>query len=144
MKKPGSVVEFSHKRDDELWRAYRRAIAESGVVTADRLYTLTAASPTTRFWVSERRASEVMGAMLRGVSIENMSQTKKEMFAEIFRRFSDYRHKFPASSIYEATFAAVNSPAPKFYLTPNSVKIILYQIRRKRREARNTLNTAAI
>ena len=135
MKKKGSVAEFGHKRNEELWLAYRRAIAESGVVTTDRLYVMTASTPTSRFWVSERRASEVMGAMLRGRSITDMSATRREMFSEIFRRFSEYRRRFPAASIYEATFAVVNSPAPKFYLTPNSVKILLYQIRRQRKQA---------
>ena len=130
MKKVGSVAEFGQQRNDELWLAYRRAIASSGVVSTEILYEMTAESPTSRFWVSERRASEVIGAMLRGISISFMSPLRQQMFSEIFRRFLVYREKFPKSTIYEATFHAVNSPAPKFYLTPKTVKILLYKIRK--------------
>ncbi|MDE6026805.1 MAG: hypothetical protein K2G23_01880 [Muribaculaceae bacterium] len=133
MKKIGSVSEFGSLRDQELWLAYRRAIASTGVVSSDILYELTASSPASRFWVSERRASEVMGAMIRGISISFMSPTRQEMYRELFRRFIDYRAQNPQSSIYEATFNAVNSPAPKFYLTPKSVKVILYKYRAGRK-----------
>ncbi|MDE6296579.1 MAG: hypothetical protein K2L89_01925 [Muribaculaceae bacterium] len=130
MKKIGSVAEFGLQRNEELWLAYRRAIASSGVVSTDILYEMTAESPTSRFWVSERRASEVIGAMLRGISISFMTPLRQQMFKEIFSRFLSYREKFPKSTIYEATFNAVNSPAPKFYLTPKTVKILLYKIRK--------------
>ena len=132
MRKIGAVSEYGSKRDAELWQAYRRAIANSGVVSSETLYEMTASSPASRFWVSERRASEVMGAIIRGISISCMSPTRQEMFREIFSRFIRYRSKFPDSTIYEATFHAVNTPAPKFYLTPKTVKIILCRYRRQK------------
>lgn len=131
MKKIGSVSDFGSQRDQELWQAFRRAIANSGVVSSEVLFEMAALSPASRFWVSERRASEVMGAMIRGISISYMSPMRREMYQEIFRRFIEYRSRRPRASIYEATFAAVNSPAPKFYLTPKSVKIIIYNFRKK-------------
>lgn len=138
MKKLGSVTDFGPHRNQELWCAYRRALAASGVISPRELYILTATSPTSRFWVSERRAAEVMGAILRGMSLNKMSPTRHEMYTEIFTRFKEYRAKHPGASIYEATFAAVNSPAPKFYLTPGSVRILIYDIRRKRKaDSRN-------
>ncbi len=132
MKKIGSVSEFGPARDEELWRAYRSAIANSGVVTMDELYSMAAASPSSRFWVSERRASEVMGMILRGISLCFMTPMRQEMFREIFNRFIAYRRKHPDSSIYEATFHAVNSPAPKFYLTSKSAKVIICRFRRNK------------
>lgn len=132
MRKIGAISEFGSKRDAELWQAYRRAIATSGVVSTEMLYEMTAASPTSRFWVSERRAAEVMGAIIRGISLNHMSPTRQEMFREIFNRFLQYRSKVPKSTIYEATFHAVNTPAPKFYLTPKTVKIILCRYRREK------------
>ena len=133
MKKIGSVAEFGPQRDQELWLAFRRALgAASDVVTIDKLCAIAAESPSSRFWVSERRASEVIGAMLRGISISFMSPTRREMFREIFRRFIAYRERHPLSSIYEATFAAVNSPSPKFYITPKTAKIIIYRYKKER------------
>ena len=132
MKKKGAVYEFGSKRDAELWQAFRRAIAASGVVSTDMLYEMAAHSPTSRFWVSERRASEVMGMIIRGISISYMSRLRQEMFREIFNRFIDYRSHHPESTIYEATFHAVNTPAPKFYLTPKTVKVILCRFRRNK------------
>lgn len=132
MKKVGSVCEFGSRRDEELMRAFRRAISMTGVVSTEILYEMAAESPTSRFWVSERRAAEVMGAIIRGISLSFMTPLRQEMFREIFNRFIEYRRQHPRSTIYEATFQAVNSEAPKFYLTPKSVKVILSRYRRKK------------
>lgn len=133
MKKKGSVAEFGCRRDDELLDAYKKALSGTGIVAPNVIYELTADSPSSRFWVSERRAAEVLSAMAKGRSIAGMTPMKREMFADLFIIFSEYRRNFPEASIYEAAFHAVNSPAPRFYLTPKTVRIMIFKIRRERR-----------
>jgi len=133
MKKIGSVAEFGHMRDAELLSAFRRAVAGSRVAATSEYYRLAVATPASRFWVSERRASEVIGQMLRGRSIAGMTPMRQKMYRELYRRAVAYRASHPGATIYEATFEAVNSPAPEFYLTPLSAKIILCRHRARLR-----------
>ena len=135
MKKIGSVAEFGHKRDSELLKAFRRAVVESETTDTDEFYRLAAASPSTRFWVSERRASEVIGQMLKGRSIEKMTPMRQKMYRELYRRALLYIEEHPGCTIYDAAFAAVNTPAPEFYLTPLSCRVILSRARRRSRPA---------
>lgn len=86
-------------------------------------------SPSSRFWVSEERAAIVMSRLFKGKSISHMRPNKKEMFLEIFRRVSDLRQSYPEKSLFELTSIVVNSPAPKFYLTPRSVGEFIYRIK---------------
>lgn len=90
-----------------------------------------AAQPCTRFWVSEERAILVMKQMMRGESIETMNPKKQEMYREIYGRVCRIMEREPGYSLIDATCEAVNSPAPEFYLTAKSAKVIIYQIRRR-------------
>ncbi len=133
MKKKGSVSEFGTHRDQELQMAYDAALRNSHHLPGDDIYRCAADTPTSRFWVSERRASEVLAKMEKGESIGNMRPERQEMYKELFRRFSELRSQKPRPSIYEAAYRAVNSPAPGFYLTPSSVKVMIYNIAKKLR-----------
>ncbi len=85
--------------------------------------------PSTRFWVSEERASIVISYMLKGRSIDKMRPNKREMFYEIFRRFQKLQKERPDETVYNLVFDIVGAPAPKFYLTPKSAKVIISRIK---------------
>ncbi|MDE6717459.1 MAG: hypothetical protein K2J70_04620, partial [Muribaculaceae bacterium] len=70
----------------------------------------------------------------KGMSVKGMSEMRREMFETLFKIFSRYRTRFPKATVEEAAFHAVNSPAPKFFLTPKSVKVILCRFIRERRQ----------
>lgn len=126
MKKIGSVCEFINDRNRELVSAYFESIRRLKSTEEQCCFRAAASSPASRFWVSERRATEVINKMMRGESIAKMSGTKRKMFVELFRRVREYIDTHPGSSVPDATFAAVNSPAPEFYLTPGSARVIIY------------------
>ena len=129
MKNHGSYFEYEHQRNRELIKAFREEMAMAKFIRRDEVLAKTVNHPTSRFWVSEHRAAIVMANMLRGDDLANMRPHKREMFHEIFRRFLKLKSKHPDFSIYRLASLAVNQPAPKFYLTPGSAKVIICKIR---------------
>lgn len=132
MKKIGSVAEFGKQRNEELLAAFRKAMGDPKLRTLDDIFMAAASSPASRFWVSERRAGEVISHLMKGGSIERMLPKRREMYEEILRRTLAYMKKHPRASVTDAVFEAVNSPAPEFYLTYKSTRVILYRSRHNR------------
>ena len=135
MKKPcGSNFEYERDRNNDLMRAYREQLdimyhAEEPICLPT-LYRRVAEMPSKRFWVSEKRAAIVVSKMQRGDNLKTMRQMSREMFGEIYRRFVQLKKKCPHLKDDDIITIVCNQPAPKFYLTPQSVKVIICKIKR--------------
>ena len=129
MKPFGSSVAFTHQRNADLMRVFRRRLHEAALIRMPEIFRLVADSPSSRFWVSEERAAIVISSLEAGRPFPCMTASKREMFAEIHRRYKILRPSYPALSLLEVVSIIVNQPAPKFYLTPRSVGEFIYRIR---------------
>lgn len=129
MKYFGSILEFTRQRNDDIMRVYREKLASATVIVMPVIFQLVADSPAARFWVSEERASIVISAMESGRSLPTMRPNKREMFDEIYRRYTLLRQQHPTKTTYELVSTVVNQPAPKFYLTPRTVGEFVYRIK---------------
>lgn len=129
MKYFGSILDFTHQRNEDLMRVFRLKILEADFIVMTDIFEQVANSPASRFWVSEERAAIVMSDMFKGKCIDRMRPNKREMFEEIFKRVSALRKENPEKSLFELTSIVVNSPAPKFYLTPRSAGELIYRIK---------------
>lgn len=130
MKNFGCTFEYEKERNEDLMRAYHEDISKCKYIHLKDVWRRISCMPSSRFWVSEERAAIVVGKMMRGDNIAGMRPLKREMFAEIFRRVQLIQKEHTDYSIYKCTFFAVNSPAPKFYMTPLSIRVTIYKIRR--------------
>ena len=90
-----------------------------------------AESPSTRFWVSEERAAIVIARVIKGDTLSYMRPLRREMFMEIYRRVLDIKSVRQELSLRACCAKAVCTPAPKFYMTPLSVRQTIYKIKRK-------------
>lgn len=129
MKKLGSKSDFIPQRNKELLDAFKQELYQLGSISNDRIFSRAAHRTASRFWVSEQRAAVVVSKMMKGDNLQSMNRKKREMYFEIFRRVMDLRKKNPKTTIYDAVFEVVNSPAPEFYLTDKSARVLIYQIR---------------
>jgi len=139
MKKRGSTSDFTGQRDRELYTAFLEELSTSRDIPLRDIFARAAARPASRFWVSERRAADVIGAMLRGANpdtVEKMYPRRREMYGEILRRVRAKMEADPALCMTHAVDATVCEPAPSFYLTDESARCIIYRIRRRVRAAR--------
>lgn len=129
MKAFGSSVEFTRQRNADLMRVFRQKLAEADVIRMPDIFRQVAESPSSRFWVSEERAAIVIASIQAGRKLPAMTLNKREMFDEIYRRFSILRALYPQRSIIDLASEIVHQPAPKFYFTPRSVGEFIYRIR---------------
>lgn len=140
MKHRGSLMEYSQERSDDLMRAYDEYISACEYIRMPDVYAYIVNMPSSRFWVSGIRAALVVSAMMRGEPVlDGMWPTKREMYEEIFRRVAEMSKANPQLNISELCARVVCQPAPKFYLTPGSAKVMVCKARKewmKRKAAR--------
>lgn len=134
MKYKGSTFEYRDERNADLLDAYKREMASNSNISLTEIAERIANSPSRRFWVSEERATIVISAMLKGDKLSSMNPTKREMFLEIYRRYCVYRKQHPTLTKREITFHICNEEAPKWYLTPKSVIVLLHKVRKEARK----------
>lgn len=130
MKHKGSLMEYSQERLDDLMRAYDEYISSCDFVRMPDVYSNIVNRPSRRFWVSDIRAALVVSAMMRQeADLESMWPLKREMYEEIYRRVIALREECPHLTTSELCARVVAGPAPKFYLTPGSAKMMVCKAR---------------
>ena len=138
MRLKGSIFLFQDCRDRDLMRAFRKQLS---ICSKDDKLTdiliATVNSPSERFWVTEKRAFDIIVKIRNGDNLDWMKQeNKKEMFFEINNRVSIEMQKHPRISLKSAVENVIIQTAPKFYLTPKSAKVIIHKIKKKWRKKR--------
>ena len=97
MRLKGSIFLFQDCRDRDLMRAFRKqlSICSKDDKLPDILIA-TVNSPSERFWVTEKRAFDIIVKIRNGDNLDWMKQeNKKEMFFEINNRVSIEMQKHP-------------------------------------------------
>jgi hypothetical protein len=72
-------------------------------------------SPAKKFYVSEEQATKTISDMLKGKDVISRP-AKKEMYAEIMRRYNKMRAENQTLKTFDIVSIIVNQPAPKFYI----------------------------
>lgn len=132
MKHKGALMEYSQERSDDLMRVYDEYIASCVHISMPDVYNTIVNMPSRRFWVSDIRAALVISSMMRGeANLGKMCPSKREMYEEIHRRVVAMREVYPEKTTAELCALVVVQPAPKFYLTPGSAKILVCKARKE-------------
>lgn len=131
MKYKGSTIDFIPQRNAEIMAVYRSLIASTKHIDRQQIFAQVASSPCSRFWVSEERAYQVMLAITKGRPVlYTMMPTKRDLFIELHHRVYNMRKENPDTTLYDIVWDAVNSPAPRFYMTPKTVEEIINRMKR--------------
>ena len=137
MKHKGSSSEISAECAKQLMKSYKRAVKDAfenstDVLRSNTLIQKAINTPTERFYVSDIRAYQVVAAVRRGqLSLDSMTPQRREMYEEIISRTNEEEKKHPHKPLCEIVAEVVELPAPKFYLTLGSAKVILHKERRR-------------
>lgn len=132
MKIKGSNFLYENERNEDLMRCFIEKASKVPVLVISEIFDDVVNSPSSRFWVTERRAAVVISNMMRGRDVLSaMKPQRREMYKEIYKRVVDVINTGTRKSLYEIVCDVVSSPAPKFYLTPDSAKIIYYRYKPK-------------
>lgn len=137
MRKINAVAEFDAERRRFLLRSFRETLSRQSVIDMNSAFRTAAAAPPPRFWVSETRAAAIVGRMLAGKNpLEGMHPERREMYREIFARFMRLRAERRDASIAELTAEIVNGPAPRSYLSSETVRSVIYKEKQRLRRER--------
>ena len=129
MKKIGSVCDYINDRDKELYHRYREALATAQTIKLDDILLSVIHSRTSRLWLSENRAAEIIKSFLRADGKFKPNPKRAEIYSEVWRRYRRPRGNRPNDAFSDIVFDVVNSPADSFYLTIGSAKVIICKIR---------------
>ncbi len=130
MKRKGSTIEHSAQRNQELKSLFNKYFCEGVDTGGLEIYNMIVKSPASRFWVSEDRATDVIGRMRRGLQIKSMYEERQRMYQEIYSRYLQKSMEQPERPMSHIVFEVVNSPAPEFYLSPRTAGRIISEMRR--------------
>ena len=123
MKKPGSNCDYIQSRNENLKREFLKRLGKTKIT---RIFEEIARdAEADRFYISEEQAVRE----LRRVTPKPVKslESRARMLADIRRRVDILMAFNPSMTLKEAVFRVVNSPAPGFYLTPKSIRTILYK-----------------
>ena len=134
MKYKDSRCDFKEERDADILRAYREILTTGDNITLSEIEEKLSQSPSCRFWVSEDRAYIVILDLLLGKSIDYMIPTRRAMYQEIFRRFQIHKSNEPYLSNMDIIKRVCAEKAPSFYLTPQSIHVILSRVRKEEKQ----------
>lgn len=137
MRHKGSYSDIGRECAEQLMKSYKKAIRdtfdeEGTPLVHDQLIDRAINTPTERFYVSDMRAYQVVSAVRRGEPLlQNMIPQRAEMYEEILRRTEELLANSPDRPLYEIVAEIVEMPAPKFYLTHGSAKVIIHKEKKK-------------
>jgi hypothetical protein len=124
-------MECTEERVRDLMLAYDAYKATHKQIDVHALYADLVVQPAPRFYVSETRARVVVSRMMKGDKLQGMRPLKRAMFEEIHRRVKVLAKEHPKADLSLLCAEVVTQPAPQFYLSPASAKILICQARKK-------------
>lgn len=139
MKPQGAIARHKTQRVKVLYNLYKAYLCTHQCIVMHDLYHHIASLPSPRFWVTPERASKVVCALTKGCKLSHMRPLRRQMFKDIYERVLHLRQREPHLSIERACAIVVKQPAPQFYLTPKSIKVMICKYRRECKAQR--LNT---
>ena len=131
----GSTFTYREERDRDLIRAYREQLSkQKGKIKLTDVLVATVNSPSARFWVSVERAKQMVLRIRSGRTPNKILPEQREKYGEIAKRVELLLAEYPQMDLEMAVIKVVEGGAPKFYITPESAKVIIHNIRKRWRK----------
>lgn len=131
MRHKGSISEEAIAMREDFYKAYKNVLASISYINLRDVIRQVINSPAPKFYVSLERALSVMQKIKKGEDISYMSESRKEMYAEIYNRVQTFLNDHPSSTIKDALQKILSSPAPKFYINEGTAIVTLHYIKKQ-------------
>ena len=128
MKKKNSKCDYTQHRNEKLMAEFKARIGCGDGSTIDSIFPLIARdAKAPRFYINEDRAySLIRNFKKSGRWPDNMTANKRRMICDILERVERTMAFRRNITLKDAVYEVVNSEAPSFYLTPRSIRTMLY------------------
>ncbi len=129
--------EYGPDRDRELLSVFDRMLQDApvGKPVVD-VMAEAGRQPASRFYIGELRAIRVLRYRRRRGEFMPMSASRRRLYTDLHKRVEALQESHPGMALDDAIVEAVNSPAPEFYMEPESLRVTLYGLLRRRRAER--------
>lgn len=135
MKQKGALMEHSEERVRDLMRAHDSYIDQCRVIRMPEVYKAIAEHKARRFYVSDTRANVVVTHLLKwGKAPGRMLPLKRMMYEEITRRVKQRMKEMPMQPVRAIVAQVVREPAPQFYITAGTAKVMVCKWKRKMKQ----------
>lgn len=124
MKKKNSRCDYIESRNSNLRREFLARLGRNGRTLKDVFRSLARESQADRFYINEERAYRLIRAG------EGYISGRRRMLEDIRTRVDSLMRSDPSLSLKDAVYITVNSPAPGFYLSEETIKTIIYKSRK--------------
>lgn len=136
MSRSGTTLHHLESMQKDVYNKYKMVVSQ-GVSSEKEAFEKTQMMPAQRFWVSADQAYKICMAMRRGnfSVFERMPEYRVQMFKEIYKRIEEQQNKilFRGKKIYFIIPFIVAQPAPRFYISVDTIRKIVYQQRKNRK-----------
>jgi len=140
MRHKNSVSQINLARDKELLRIYRKAADLAGSpATLDRIFTIAACLPVSKFYVSDYWAARYIRNRINGKVKRFKNRQKQILYNALFSEFMQLSKRFEnrEKSFETLVDMALERPAPIIGLSPQSLRdIVRYRLNIKQYEER--------
>lgn len=128
MKNGKNKCDYIQARNENLRRALIQCM-QGGGKSVIQLFEAMSQVPADRYYISEERAYSLINEKRRQSPLwrGKMVPSRRRMVEDIESVAIRLMEADPSLSLRDAVAQAVNSPAPNFYLTPNSIRTLLYR-----------------
>ncbi len=123
--------EYRDDRGQNLLEVFNQELGKSEEDLMEEVIQRAVDRPARRFWISEERAQRVLNEMARKPLSTRYHPLKREMYEEIRRRCDKVERQHPQWTFSRCVCHVVNQPAPKFYLSVSSARVIILEERKR-------------
>lgn len=139
MKNKGDINDYSEQKSKEIYETFLLVLARwEGGTGHGSIYDETAKQPTSRFFVSSKRAYKVISTMTKkgGVVTGLKTDSRTRMYREIYSRVCKLMRRNKNISLRTAVETVVRQPAPEMYLNRCKLRRIVKAKQKEEAERR--------
>lgn len=139
MCRKGTKLEFLDDMHDDMMRNFRDVLKESRTsMGMNEICEAAVKRPAMRFYISPLQAFKVVSKIRKGNlhCLDRMPGYRREMFHEINRMVDDcmMKYEFSTKPLLFVVTHVISKPAPRFYVSAESMRRLYYSRQRKRRQ----------
>ena len=121
------MCEKSEQRNDELLSLWRKYCQQATHIRPRAICRKIAASTASRYYIGVDAAFKFISQIHRGTPFTRTGKLRRQMYRDLYAEVQRILSRRPNLPLRDAVIQAVYSEAPQFYLTPESIYVIISQ-----------------
>ena len=130
-------LDFIEERDRDILNTYDKVLKEFGpsakYISRHEIFIKVANSEAKQFYVSPEEAMRIISRINHGLDPGIRNRDRRQMYFDIHSRYLEIKNQHPSITLKDAIYKIVYSKAPRFYIKPDSLKVLFHHIQKRKR-----------